>query len=134
MIRVFVDTSAWFAYISSDDPDHAATKKALGDHAAGRVTSNYVFDELVTLVRLRVGHAAAVKAGATLRGSGDLEIVRVLPADEDEAWNVFERHRDKEYSFTDCTSFSLMRRLGIETALATDRHFRQAGFKVEPGG
>lgn len=42
-------------------------------------------------------------------------------------------HRDKDYSFTDCTSFAVMRELRLREALTTDRHFRQAGFGVLPG-
>jgi predicted nucleic acid-binding protein len=45
---------------------------------------------------------------------------------------VFFRQRDKEYSFTDCTSFVVMRELRLKEALTTDRHFRQAGFQLLP--
>lgn len=132
MSRVFVDTSAWFAFIRKDDPDHATCKELLSRKEHQRVTSNYVFDELMTLLRYRAGHATAVKTGAILRGATDLEIVRVQPEDEEEAWRWFSEHRDKDYSYTDCTSFALMRRLGLDTAVATDSHFRQAGFRAEP--
>jgi predicted nucleic acid-binding protein len=33
-------------------------------------------------------------------------------------------------SLVDCTSFVLMRRLGVETALAFDEDFRGEGFRV----
>ncbi len=45
---------------------------------------------------------------------------------------LFFRHRDKDYSFTDCSSFVVMRELRLKEALTTDRHFRQAGFGVLP--
>lgn len=35
-------------------------------------------------------------------------------------------------SLTDCISFATMRKLGIDTALAFDRCFMQAGFQVLP--
>ncbi len=127
-----MDTSGWYAYIRADDPDHAPCKAAFEACKARKLTSNFVFDELVTLVRLRTNHASAVRAGDMLRAASDLEIIRVQPDDEDEAWKYFSRHRDKDFSFTDCTSFALMRRLGLDSALATDRHFAQAGFRLEP--
>jgi predicted nucleic acid-binding protein len=44
------------------------------------------------------------------------------------AATLFEKHADKEWSFTDCVSFVVMRELGIRDAFTTDHHFEQAGF------
>lgn len=132
MKRVFVDTSAWYAYIRADDPDHKAVKASIEQWAGRLLTSNFVFDEVVTLVRGRLGVAKAERVGNTLRDPGAVDMVRVLPEDEEEAWKIFIQHKDKDYSFTDCVSFALMRRLGLETVLSTDHHFQQAGFHREP--
>lgn len=40
----------------------------------------------------------------------------------------FRKHCDKNWSFTDCSSFCLMKELKIREAFTTDHHFRQAGF------
>lgn len=48
-------------------------------------------------------------------------------------WDLFQARGDKSYSFTDCTSFALMRRLGLEEAVALDADFRREGFRVLPG-
>ena len=45
------------------------------------------------------------------------------------ARDYFLRHRDKDYSFTDCVSFCAMRTEGLRRAMTTDAHFRQAGFE-----
>ena len=42
----------------------------------------------------------------------------------------YRGHSDHRYSFTDCTSFVLMRELKISDVLTTDEHFREAGFDV----
>ena len=42
----------------------------------------------------------------------------------------FRKHADHGYSFTDCTSFVVMRELALTEALTTDRHFVEAGFKA----
>jgi predicted nucleic acid-binding protein len=49
-----------------------------------------------------------------------------------QAWSLFLDGPDKGYTFTDCLSFVIMRRLQIEAAIATDDHFRQEGFVVPP--
>jgi predicted nucleic acid-binding protein len=46
------------------------------------------------------------------------------------SWKLFRIMRD--VSFTDCTSFVLMRTLGLQAAFTFDRHFKRAGFKTIP--
>jgi predicted nucleic acid-binding protein len=132
MKRVFVDTSGWYAYIRADDPDHASVRAVMSKWEGRLVTTNYVFDEVITLARARLGHSQAVRVGAVLKNSDVVNLVRVLPEDEEDAWGLFVRHHDKLFSFTDCTSFSAMRRLGLSTAIAVDRDFVHAGFSMEP--
>jgi len=68
----------------------------------------------------------------------DLEasaLVRVLWVDRDvEAggWKIFKTHREKKYSFTDCTSFALMETQAIKNAFTFDKHFQQHGFNMLP--
>ena len=60
----------------------------------------------------------------------EIENIAVTKGDEVEAWRLFCLRDDKQYSFTDCTSFIVMKRLNITIALATDEHFRQEGFEL----
>jgi predicted nucleic acid-binding protein len=53
-------------------------------------------------------------------------------ADFARAWRQFECEHDKSYSYTDCTSFAVMERLGISMAAAVDADFRRAGFRTLP--
>lgn len=47
-----------------------------------------------------------------------------------DGYALFERYRDKNWSFTDCISFAVMSKEGITEALTADHHFEQAGFKA----
>jgi len=131
--RVFVDTSGWYAYARGDDPAHKAASAALEAWEGRLVTTDYVFDETVTLARARLGAAAAARLGDALLDPGVVELVRLLPEDFEDAWEMFKKRRDKNWSFTDCASFAVMRRLRLSAAVATDRHFGQAGFETLPG-
>ncbi len=132
MDRIFADTSAWYAFINRRDPNHKAVKAVMQAWEGHLVFTDYVFDEILTLVRSRAGHGLAVQVGSLLRtGEGGL-LVRVESQDTEDAWAQFCRDADKDYSFTDCCSFAVMRRLKVTQAVAVDDHFRQAGFVVLP--
>ena len=86
----------------------------------------------MALVQGRLSHSVAVRAGSILRGSPDVQLVYPDEADEAAAWALFVERPDKGYSLTDCVSFVVMRRRGLTTAVALDRHFAQEGFDVVP--
>ena len=132
MERLFVDTSAWFAYANRLDRDHATVSAAVTGFDGRLVTSNFVFDETLSLCLYRLGHAVAKRVGAVLLDPDSVDLIRVTPEDEQMAWTLFRNRPDQRYSFTDCTSFALMRRLGIDAALALDEDFRAEGFRVMP--
>jgi predicted nucleic acid-binding protein len=96
------------------------------------VTTNFVFDEILTLLRRRLGWSVACEFGQGLRGSGLASVAYVTVDDEDAAWTIFRKFRDKEFSYTDCTSFAVMERLRLRTAFAFDRHFAAMEYQVEP--
>jgi predicted nucleic acid-binding protein len=97
--------------------------------ATGRlVTTDYVVDELLTLMVSRGQGVAAVAAGGDLWAGRTAELQLVTADDLETAWAIFKRFTDKRWSFTDCTSYAVMQRLGITEALSLDDHFRQFGF------
>lgn len=90
------------------------------------VTSDYVYDELLTLFRSR-GYLDRAKEWVEQVQHSRLDVARVTEEDIQAATGVFFKFADKDWSFTDCTSRVVMERLGIQTALAFDDHFRQFG-------
>lgn len=130
MERVFVDTSAWVAFANKRDPAHRAIREALQPFEGRLVTSNFVFDETATLAQLRLGHSVAVRLGNGLLDPKLVHLVRLTTDDERSAWKLFRARADKTFSFTDCTSFVLMRRLKLTQAITLDDDFRQEGFLV----
>jgi predicted nucleic acid-binding protein len=45
-----------------------------------------------------------------------------------QAWDWLKRFDDQPFSFTDCTSFAVMKNLRIVEAATNDAHFRVAGY------
>ena len=132
MQRLFVDTSGWFAYANRRDRHHAAVRRVIETFDGRLVTSTFVLDETVSLCRYRLGHIVAVKVGAVLFDPETLDLVRMTAEDERAGWELFCNRPDQRYSFTDCTSFVLMRRLDLSTVLALDADFAVEGFEVLP--
>jgi predicted nucleic acid-binding protein len=128
----FVDTSGWYAFLNSRDPLHRRVAEILAAPDIALATSSFVFDELITLVQARIDHQTAVRIGDTLRGPSGVEILRITEDLEAAAWDLFRKRRGRGYSFTDCTSFVLMRELDLRDAVALDAHFAQEGFRVLP--
>jgi predicted nucleic acid-binding protein len=132
---LFVDTAGWMACADGADPAHARACRAR-DAALekGRllVTTDYVVDEALTLLRMRLGLAAAGRWWRQLDGSSRVRWEWIDPTRVARARTVFFRQRDKDYSFTDCTSLIVIRELRLKQVLTTDRHFRQMGLQVLP--
>lgn len=126
-MAVFVDTGAWFAYFVRRDPDHAAAISWMEQNRQPLVTTDYVLDELVTLLKLREGYQVAVAAGDAILTPQVARLDRINADDFSRAWDVFRHFGDKQWSFTDCTSKVVIERLGISEAFAFDHHFEQFG-------
>ena len=140
MRRIFVDTSAWDAIADGGDPNHEHAlwfkEKIVGQ--CRLITTNYVLDELYTLLLMNLGYQRAVdfkgKLDILVRG-GILEVIWVTEEIATEAWTVFTRFNvDKWWSFTDCVSYAVMKREGIREAFAFDHHFEQMGYVRQPQG
>lgn len=127
-----VDTGAWFAAVDDKEPDHDAVAQCLRERSGRLLTTNFIFDETITLMRFRLGFEAARRFGEQLLGSEVARLVTLTRRDESRAWEIFIRYRDKRFSYTDCTSFALMQRLGIDTAVAIDDDFRSYGVACLP--
>lgn len=137
MTALFVDTPGWVACADRSDAAHD-TCRAARDKAmrAGQklVTTDFVVDETLTQMRVRLGLSVAETWWHQIEGSRRVRWERISQERFERARELFFRHRDKGYSFTDCTSFAVMRELKLTSALTTDKHFKQMGFEVIPGG
>ncbi len=134
MTPIFVDTSGFVALV--DRATVATAPPRDGSLARGRrplLTSTYVVDELLTLVRMRLGHALTVEVGEKLLQTHWCRVVDVSEDTQLAAWHLFVRYDDQPFSFTDCTSFALMRAMGIGEAFTFDRRdYSAAGFLPLP--
>lgn len=131
-----MDTSAWYALEVEDDKHHAEAKRFLRRLASNEygvsITTDYVLDETLTLLRIRTGLDVASAFVDKLKRSRSVKIFWVGEEMFESAVRTFRDSHGKSWSFTDCTSFALMKELSIPAAYAFDEHFREAGFTLVP--
>lgn len=130
-----MDTSAWYPLTVRGDPAHARLAAALRDRVRRRwrvVTTNLVVAETHALLLRRTSRETALTfvrhidqpPNVVVRSTPELEAAGVAD------W--LERYADQQFSFTDAVSFAVMAARDIADALALDRHFASAGFRMVP--
>jgi predicted nucleic acid-binding protein len=132
---LFVDSSAWYALADRDDVCHSRAVSFLRESLLTDTrlfTSNHVIGESYTLIRIRLGHAAAQRFLKSLDQTQRLERVFVIESQEETAWTWLRRYADQDFSFVDATSFVVMKALRLNEAFTFDKHFAAAGFVVLP--
>lgn len=120
-MRVFVDTSAWFAASNTKDRHHRRASELLAADSEF-VTSTFVVVETWLLLQSRLGFQIAegfvglVREGAATLEQSTVEDIR-------QAQQIAARFQDQRFSLVDRTSFVMMERLGITQAIAFDADF-----------
>lgn len=140
MTAFFYDTWAFAALTNRRDGAHetaAALDRELEQRGYAAVTSDYVLDEAITLVHAAAGARASLALLDAVRArslGGELLLAHVDEVRRERAASLFRKLAPEEprLSFTDATSFALMRELGIELAFTADRHFHRAGGAIRP--
>lgn len=128
-MTVFIDTSAFYSMMDADDSNHANAKTQwtnLIQNDEDLICTNYVIIESFALIQRRLGLRA-------------LRVFQedILPMVHVE-WIGDEIHRQstfflfqsakKSLSLVDCSSFAVMRKMGIQSVFAYDSDFKREGF------
>jgi predicted nucleic acid-binding protein len=137
-LKLFVDTWGWLALADRSDAKHGAAAECYRERSKVSrqvVTSNFVLDELLTLLFLRLSFAEAAKFANAILSSPAVTIEPVTRERFKAAMELRMRLSDKpRISFTDLTSMTIMKELGIAEVMTADQHFRQVGmgFQILP--
>ena len=133
MERVFADTGYWIALLNPRDHLHNKATTVARNYGLGQIiTSEMVLTEFLNSFsdygpRLR---QAAARAVASLRDTSEIVIIPQTTLLFERALKRYQDMTDKNWSLTDCASFSIMEEERLAAALTHDRHFAQAGFQT----
>ena len=137
--EVFLDTSGIIALEYKGDQWHERAVGLRDDLKAQRVrlvTTDDVLVEVSNYFADEPKHGGWQRAVAVIRtilasvNAGAVDLVYVDKGLFEEAWEMMQTYRDKEWGLTDCGSFAVMKNRRIRKAFAADRHFEQAGFEL----
>lgn len=119
--------------MDTGDRNHGLASTAMRELLAreGRfVTSSFVVVETCSLLQRRAGIAAVQRFRQDI-----MPVLRVELLGRDElegSLDLVLSTGKRDLSLVDCTSFILMRRLGISDAFVFDPHFADHGFACRP--
>lgn len=125
---MLIDTSGLVCYFDRSDYRHREAVRILRS-ADSKVVHSYILAKFIPLCRSRrLNMSKALALARELLESQDVSIVWVDEQLHRAALTLLEIRPDTTYSLCDAVSFILMRLLGINEALTTDKHFEQEGF------
>lgn len=131
--KIFLDTCALFAYFDKSDIEHKKISEFIDSSTFKLFTSNYIVDELITLLRYRKFSIDILKQFIDeIWMQSFCKLIYVSPAIEQKAWKLLVKYKEHRFSFTDCTSFIIMRENSITSVCSMDHHFKLMGFDVFP--
>jgi predicted nucleic acid-binding protein len=134
-MNIFIDTAAFLAVLNAVDRFHESARHTWDEilsSDSALFSSNYVILETIALLQHRFGIEAV-----RLFESDILPVVEIAWVDESihkQGVSALLAANRRNLSLVDCTSFEIMRQIGLDTAFTYDLHFHEQGFKAIPEG
>jgi len=134
-MKYFSDSSGWIALFDQSDKYHMRTwnwTHEIRGQGARFVTTDYVLDETITHLADVVNHATGESFATWVLQQKHIQVVHI----DEELWGkalaLFRKYNDKDFSFTDCTSFVVMQEHKLRDVFGFDHHFEQMNFRLWP--
>ena len=128
---MYVDTSGVLAFLDGDDLHHDRSRRAWEqamESQARMIMTEYVRLESWSLIQRRLGLDAVQDFHQVLLPM--MEVVRVDEPTFDLLCRQVLLSKRRKLSLVDLSSFDCMQTMGIEHALAFDKHFNEMGFQT----
>ncbi len=121
----FIDSGVWIAAFNSKDKYHEVSSKIVkaitGNKLKNIFISDYIFDEVVTYIRKKIGVAESIETANSMLDSQNLQIIYIDQAIFQASYHIFQKYGS--LSFTDSTSIVIMKNLKIKNLFSFDSGF-----------
>lgn len=133
-----IDTSAWLVLLLTNEKFHQEFEAIFRkEQKNGTIfyTTNDIIDETVTRLIYDNNYRVAILFMKLLEDSLKKRTLTQLWTDEQiqlEAFEIIQKFKEHELSFTDATSVAIMRRFNIDLILTLDSDFKKIGTPTAP--
>jgi len=127
-MAVIIDTGAFMAYRNTKDAHHEKAdrllRRALKGEFSTIYTTDYIYDEALTLAVVRTGNKNIATDISNVISSPRIEMIIIDASILEQATTIFFKFFDKRISFTDATTIAVMQRDNIDNIITFDSHFK----------
>jgi predicted nucleic acid-binding protein len=126
-MSIFADTGAFLAYRNIKDKYHQTALKLFKEALKGKYgqiyTSDYIYDEALTLALIRTNNLSVAMDIAEVIRSPRIKMVFIDTELLEKSTKTFKQYSDRNLSFTDAVTIEIMKELNIEKYFGFDSHF-----------
>jgi uncharacterized protein len=130
---LFLDSSGWIALLNTSDALHPAARSRWSrilEDGWSVVLTDWIIAETGNGLARTPARRQFAEAVDLFRSSSRARLISVTDDLRQRALSLYSHRSDKDWGLVDCASFLVMGDLGLKEAFTTDRHFKQAGFRV----
>jgi predicted nucleic acid-binding protein len=117
---VLIDANVICAYRNTKDVHHEKAVALLNRIAPHWILTDYIFDEIMGVLKRKVGIKEALLVGEYLLHS-EFQLYYITSPVFHSSWKLFTQN--KHLSFTDCTCIAMMKSLGLTDIATFDKGF-----------
>ncbi len=99
-------------------------------HNIKLITTHAVILEIANALSKKRYRHVAIQLIKSMESDPDITIVSYSEDLYKRAFKLYQERLDKEWGLTDCMSFLVMKDYDLRQALTADKHFQQAGFRI----
>jgi len=125
---IILDTSFIVSYYNTRDENHKKAvepmKEIVNKKYGNLCITDYIFDESVTVILIRLKSLSeTIKIGELVKKS--MKIIEMEREIFENSWNYFKKQKETAFSFTDCTTLNIMKKMNISNIATFDEDFKK---------
>lgn len=81
--------------------------------------------ESLTILSQRKSRQLAIEFGRSVKEEESIKIIRIDEIFEEFSWQIFQKTKEKDLSFVDCSTLAVLENEKIDYLISFDKHFNR---------